>query len=87
MSDTTKGKGINDKLTSLWLTGPPTRRAARPEIPVKLRRVQTQHQGGVSEICRAVLLRVRRRKRQRARVSRGHTFLRRGAGSVLWERV
>jgi hypothetical protein len=73
--------------------GPPPRRAAGPEVPVQLRRgapsrasrgrgevdegAAAELQGRVPAVCGPVLLRVRRRERQRARVPRGHPPLRR----------
>lgn len=59
--------------------GPPPHRAPGSETSVQLRRVP-QPQDRIPAVRGAVLLRLRRRERQRAGVPRGDTFFRGGAG-------
>ncbi|KZL69259.1 hypothetical protein CI238_09101, partial [Colletotrichum incanum] len=66
--------------------GPSPRRTARPEVPVQLRRVP-QQQDRLPPLRRPLLLRLRRYKRQRAGIPRGHPLLRRGPRRLLRQRL
>lgn len=67
--------------------GSPPRRSPGPEISVQFRRIQTQHQDCISAIRRTLFLCLCGCKWQWVGISRGHPFLCRGVGSILWERV
>lgn len=74
-------------MTDTNVKGPPPRRASGPEAPIQLCRIPRLVKGHLQTVRRPVLLRLRRRKRQRTRVPRGDSLFRRGPGSVLWKRL
>ena len=66
--------------------GPPPCRPPGPKIPIQFRRIPLP-QGRLPPVCWIILLCLCRRQRQRARLPRSHTLLRRGPRCVLRERV
>lgn len=59
--------------------GPPPHRPPRPKAPIKLRRIPLP-KNSLPPLRRPLLLRLRRRQRQRVGVSGGYPFFRGGAG-------
>ena len=63
------------RLTPLIFPGPPPHRPARSEISIQLRRIQAQHKDCLPPLCWPLLLRLRRRQRQRTRLPGSYPFL------------